>query len=288
MVRRRSRIDHRILDGYLTAETNILTAEEVKALVGTMRITVEELIEQLLPWTAKKAVAPVSGFKVGAVGRGESGNLYFGANIEFAGQAFHTTIHAEQCCLANLMSKGDTGLRALSLTASPCGHCRQFLNETNSASVLKLYLPGEEELNLSDLLPIGFGPKNLNIDFSLLDPQDHQLTLASKPDDELVEIALEAANSSYAPYSKSYAGVAIRTRNGQTFRGIYAESAAYNPSLLPLQACIANLVMAGRSMREIAKAVLVCKKDSRVNHAVTAQALLKSLTDVPLNIFQAE
>jgi cytidine deaminase len=287
-LRRRSRIDHRILDGFLTSETSFLMAEEVKALVGTMRITVEELIAQLLPWSSTRAIAPVSGFKVGAVGRGVSGNLYFGTNIEFVGQALHATIHAEQCCIANLMSKGDTGLRALNLTASPCGHCRQFLNETNSASEMKLYIPGQQALGLPTLLPEGFGPRDLNVEFSLLDPQDHRLQLQDAPGDELVEKALQASNQSYAPYSESYAGIAIRTRNGQIFHGIYAECAAYNPSLLPLQACIANLIMAGRSLNEISEAVLVNKKNSKVSHALTAQSLLKSLTDIPLKVYLAE
>ena len=46
----------------------------------------------------------------------------------------------------------------------------------------------------------------------------------------MVYVALEAANMSYAPYSKSYAGVALRTSRG-IIAGAHAENAAFNPSI---------------------------------------------------------
>lgn len=286
-MRRRSRIDHKILDGFLTRETAFLMAEEVKALVGTMRITVEELIEFLLPWTAGKAVVPVSKFKVGAVCRGDTGNLYFGANIEFAGQSLQTTVHAEQSCIANAMFHGENGIRALAVTATPCGHCRQFLNELNAASALKIQIPGSEPTVLADLLPINFGPQDLKVDKRMLDEQRHGLSLPDPMADPLVDKALQAANTCYAPYTSSFAGVALQTRNGQVFTGHYLENAAFNPGLLPMQACLSNMLMAGRSYPEIDRVVLVQAGHSTVNHVETSQALLKSVTPVPLVVHTA-
>ena len=286
-MRRKSRIDHKILDGYLTRETSHLIAEEVKALSGTMRITVEDLVNHLLPWAAGKAVVPVSKFKVGAVCRGNSGNLYFGANIEFANQPLHFTIHAEQSSIANAMFHGETGVKALSVTAAPCGHCRQFLNELNSAHELKINLPGDVTFRLPDLLPESFGPKELEIPYRLFDAQAHQLTLENGSGDPIVQKAVDAANTSYAPYSSSYAGVAIQTRNGQEFSGVYMENAAYNPSVLPLQACLSNILMAGRSYGDIARVVLVVKKGSPVNHARVAKELLQTILSVELQVFEA-
>jgi len=201
-----------------------------------MRITVEDLVNHLLPWAAGKSVVPISKFKVGAICRGNSGNLYFGANIEFGNQPLNSTIHAEQSSIANAMSLGESGIKALAVTASPCGLCRQFLNELNSAGQLKIHLPGDVLILLPDLLPGGFGPKELEIPYRLFDTQEHQLTLENGTDDSTVQKALHAANSSYAPYSSSFGGVAIQTGNGQEFTGTYMENAAYNPSLLPLQA----------------------------------------------------
>ena len=50
---------------------------------------------------------------------------------------------------------------------------------------------------------------------------------------------------SYAPYSKCPAGAAIITAEGGVYSGPYIESAAYNPSLPPLQTAIIDAVIDG-------------------------------------------
>lgn len=62
---------------------------------------------------------------------------------------------------------------------------------------------------------------------------DHGKTLDS--DNDLVISALAALNISHAPYSHNLSGVALRTKSGFVFTGAYAENAAFNPSLPPLQ-----------------------------------------------------
>ena len=286
-MRRRSKIDRKILDGFLTRETSFFMAEEVKALVGTMRVSVEQLVEMLLPWVAEKAIVPSSRFKVGAVSRGNSGNLYIGANIEFKGMPVYTTIHAEQASIANAMSHGETGIKALSVTAAPCGMCRQFLNELNTSAELKIQINNSEPVLLSEMLPHGFGPDDLNIPFKLMDVASKGFTLANPTDDKLAIKALEAANQSHSPYTSSHAGIAIKTRNGQMFVGHYIENAAYNPTMLPLQAGLSNLVMAGRSFAEISDVVLVHCEGSSVNHVEATQKLLDSICSVLLRVYKA-
>lgn len=289
MRRRRTRsIDNKILDGYLTRETRLFLAEEVKALTGTMRITVEELISQLLPWAAEKATVPISRYKVGAICRGSSGILYVGANLEFQSQALNTVVHAEQSAIANAMANGEQGIKALAVSAAPCGMCRQFLAELNSAETLTIQISSAEPVPFKNLLPERFGPDNLDKKQCLFDPPAHQLTLEKETDDQLAKTALNAANASYAPYSESPAGVAIQTRNGQVFSGHYIENAAYNPSLLPLQACLSNLNVAGRRFQEISDAVLVCKKGPAVDHVRTARQLFDSVCETPLRVFAAK
>ncbi len=287
-MRRRSKIDKKILDGFLTRETSFLMAEEVKALVGTMRISVEQLVEQLLPWAAEKAIVPASRFKVGAVSRGSSGNLYLGANIEFKDMPVYTTIHAEQASIANAVSHGETGIKALSVTAPPCGMCRQFLSELNTSAEMKIQVGNTEAVLLPQLLPRGFGPDNLDVRFKLMDEVSKGFSFKNPTDDELANKALEAANKSHSPYTLSHAGIAVKTRNGQTFIGHYLENAAYNPSMLPLQAGLSNLVMAGRNFAEISDVVLVHGQDASVNHVEAAQSLLRSISSVPLRVYKAE
>lgn len=50
---------------------------------------------------------------------------------------------------------------------------------------------------------------------------------------------------SYSPYSKCPAGAAIITSDGDVYSGPYVESAAYNPSIPPLQTAIIDAVIDG-------------------------------------------
>lgn len=276
-------MDDKILDGYFPpAFPGVLAAIEVKALVGTMRITVEELILQLLPKAASRAIVPISGYKIGAISRGVSGNLYFGANIEFVGEALNTTVHAEQASIALALSNGEKGLRAITVDAPPCGHCRQFINEINTADKLTIQLPNQPIIPFRTLLPDNFGPQHLNIESRLMDGVTQSFDLETPSDDPIVQKALLAASISYAPYTKNYAGMAIETNNGEVYMGIYAENAAYNPSLQPLQAAIANMIMTGKTYRDIKTAVLIQTRTAKIDLAISTQQLLKSISNIPL------
>ena len=115
--------------------------------------SVSELMIVLLPIAQTYAVCPISNFKVGAVIEGDSGALHFGANFEAGGHALGFTIHAEQSAVAHALAHSETGVRRIAVTAAPCGHCRQFLNELPDAGRLSVLLPGRDAAVLSDLLP---------------------------------------------------------------------------------------------------------------------------------------
>src|SRR5215212_4473716 len=169
----------------------------------------------LLPEAAKFARPPVSNFYVGAVVRGmTTGTLYMGANLEFAGEALSFTVHAEQSAVTSAWIHGEHGIDLIAVTAAPCGYCRQFLNELAAPLTIAI---GEETHTLADLLPRAFGPRDLGIDGGLMAPVDHNLAIDET--DELAQAAFHAAKMSYAPYSRSYAGVALRTGDGQVFFG---------------------------------------------------------------------
>ena len=227
------------------------------------------------------AIPPISNFYVGAVARGLSGRVYLGANFEFAGQALSFTVHAEQAAVVQAMAGGETGLELIAVSAAPCGSCRQFLQELTSAATLQIVIPNRPPTLLSSLLPEAFGPSDLGVSAALMSPQAHGLTLEAP--DPLAAAALAAANASYAPYSHSYAGVALQTRDGAIYSGSVAENAAYNPSLSPMEAAIVNLVMGGgKAYADIAEAVLVEVKDAKASQADAARAVLGAIGDVPL------
>ena len=227
------------------------------------------------------AIPPISNFFVGAVARGLSGKLYLGANFEFTGQALSFCVHAEQAAVAQAMSGGETGIDTIAVSAAPCGYCRQFLWELSTAATLQVVIPDREPAPLASLLPHAFGPRDLGVDAALMSPQSNGLALDAP--DELAAAALAAANASYAPYSRGYAGVALRTRDGAIVTGGIAENAAYNPSMSPMEAAIVNLVIgAGKSYADIADAVLVESASAPVSQLDATRAVLGSISDVAL------
>ena len=262
--------------GYLPAA---VVAELVAA--GT---TVEQLMLDLIPLAQKFAIPPISNFFVGTVALGNSGSIYFGANYEFVGQALSFTIHGEQAATAHALSYGESGIQKLAVSAAPCGYCRQFLNELTTASTLQVLLPNVPAASLQSLLPNAFGPADLGITAGLMSAQEHNLTLGDDADD-LAAAALTAANTSYAPYSYSYAGVALRTKDGSIYTGSIAENAAFNPSLSPLEAAIVALIIrGGKSYADITDAVLVEVPNAKASQLGAARAVLETVTDVPLRV----
>lgn len=222
------------------------------------------LMDDLLPAARAKAIVPISGFAVGAVARGRSGALHLGSNLEFPGHPLNASVHAEQAAVVSAWMRGEHGIDVLATTETPCGHCRQFLNELASAEDLTVLVHGKAAVRLSDLLPAAFGPSDLGISAALMRSDPQPLQLAS-PDshngDEagaaLVAEALEAAQRSYAPYSKTYSGVALGLADGSVRTGRYAESAAFNPSLSPLQIALSGLALDGIPFAAIRAAALV-------------------------------
>lgn len=81
----------------------------------------------------KQAYAPYSKFHVGAALRSESGQVYFGANVENA--SYGLTRCAEQSAVQTLASRGERHFDDIVVyseaepPASPCGACRQILFE---------------------------------------------------------------------------------------------------------------------------------------------------------------
>ena len=113
-----------------------ISPEQFECLLSTTHMTDTELRLALLPLAASYAVVPISNFYVGAIVRGTSGRLYFGANMEFENASMACTIHAEQSAISHAWIKGEVGIKDVTINYSPCGHCRQFMNELTSARIV--------------------------------------------------------------------------------------------------------------------------------------------------------
>jgi len=136
---------------------------------------------------------------------------------------------------------------------------------------------GAPRTSLAALLPDAFAPAALGRAAGLLATPTRRLALDHPDDDELVAAALAAAQRSYAPYTATEAGVALRLRSGAIVTGSYAESAAYNPGLPPLQMALSRRVFEGREGDEIVAAVLVAVGHAQIDHAGVARPLLTAV-----------
>ncbi len=262
----------------------VILAENAQIIATSLQQPVEELMLKLLPLASLYARPPISKFKVGAVSRGESGNLYLGANLEFIGQALSMSVHAEQAAVNNAWLNGEIGLSSIAINYLPCGYCRQFLNELLTAASLKILLPTQPIKRLTDLLPEPFSPSDLGIKGGLMQTENHQLQLQRSGNDSVILAALSAANKSYAPYSKGYSGVALLTTDGTIYTGHYAENVAFNPSMSPLQSALSQLNLGGNIYQDIQRVVLVESLASKCSQIDVSRNVLNSVCNVVLEV----
>ncbi len=252
-----------------------IPADDVKYVVDTEGTSIDALMIGFLPLARTYSRPPLSNFRVGAVVRGSSGSLYLGANIEIPGHALGLAVHAEQAALSNAYMHDEQGVAAVAVTAAPCGHCRQFMNELSTEGEIQVLVMKNSATRVSSLLPMAFGPQDLGLKHGAFPATPVELALPKVTSDDVAAAALAAARKSYAPYTKAYSGIAIRTKAARTYQGSYIENAAFNPSLSPFQVALVALILAGEDGSMISTVVLV-----EVEGAVISQ---KSVTDAALS-----
>ena len=128
-----------------------------------------------------KAYAPYSHFHVGAALAFDDGSVVSAANVENA--SYGLSLCAETVAVASAMAQGRRGgllavavaggpsaengdARPANAPVTPCGRCRQVLNELAGMGgtdplVWCLGADGVLEMRLSELLPHAFGPDNV-------------------------------------------------------------------------------------------------------------------------------
>ncbi|WP_229602850.1 cytidine deaminase [Vibrio parahaemolyticus] len=259
-----------------------LSAQQFEQLLSATSLSDKELRVALLPFAAAYSYAPISEFYVGAIVRGLSGRLYFGANMEFFGVQLGQTVHAEQSAISHAWMKGEHGVKDITINFSPCGHCRQFMNELSTAKELKVQLPERDEKSLHEYLPEAFGPADLGIESGLMAEVKHQFVCDDE--DALIQQAVEAMNMSHAPYTNNLSGLALELANGRVFKGAYAENAAFNPSSPPLQVALIQVLLAGETFDSIKAAALVENSKGKISHLADTQSTLEALNpDIPVS-----
>lgn len=255
----------------------ILTAAEAQTLLANENCSIEKLLVNLLPIARLYSRPPVSDFRVGAIARSETGNLYFGANLELPPNILGCSVHAEQSATSNAFMAGETGILDVAVNAAPCGHCRQFLHEMVGKQDIRIVMESGTS-PLSALLPSPFGPKNLGQSQNPFSNSPHSLRLVEKESEPITQQALTAAARSYAPYSKSPSGVAIETTAGVICTGSYIENVAFNPSLSPILVALAAMIRAREPLSSISKVVLVERERSPISQLAMTRSVLDAIT----------
>ncbi|MFV0575992.1 MAG: cytidine deaminase [Vibrio sp.] len=251
--------------------------EEYQEFLAQSGLTDTEFKLALLPLAAQRAYCAISDFHVGAIVEGTSGKVYFGANIEISDVQLNQTVHAEQSAISHAWMKGETGIKNITINYTPCGHCRQFMNELNGVDDLSIQLPERPAFTLAQLLPESFGPKDLGIEARLMDGKTQHYQFDHQDTQPCLEAALDAMNLSHAPYSQDHSGVALQIQSGEIYAGSYAENAAFNPSLPPLQVAINLLLLAGKSLKDIQSAVLLEHSTASTSHLAETQSVLEAI-----------
>ena len=109
-----------------------------------------------------RAMAPYSGYRVGAVLEDAAGEIHPGVNIESV--SYGLTLCAERNALFGALARGAREFRRIAVVSGSehpvrmCGACRQVLLEYAPDLLVILERPGgaPEEVPIRDLLPLPF------------------------------------------------------------------------------------------------------------------------------------
>ena len=139
------------------------------------QVMVEKLIDTAIE-QLKFSYTPYSNFKVGAALLAKNGEIFTGCNIENA--SYTPTNCAERTAFFKAVSEGVREFRAICIVGgkdgklteytAPCGVCRQVMMEFCDYETFLIILGTSPKdykiMTLKEILPLGFGPKNLNIE----------------------------------------------------------------------------------------------------------------------------
>lgn len=146
-------------------EEKILSAIGMSREENAAPLVTDETLLAMAREAMQRSYSPYSHYPVGAALLCADGRVFQGCNIENA--SFGLTNCAERTAIFKAVSEGAMEFTTIAIASKesapwPCGACRQVLNEfAPNIRVLVTWKDGVEEAKLSELLPHGFGPKQL-------------------------------------------------------------------------------------------------------------------------------
>ena len=214
------------------------------------------LLERCLGFRAKMDFPAISNFRVIAALLGKNGQVYMGTNFEGAGM--DDILCAERTAVVNANMSGVRQFTHIAVIGdqkfgvgtepvTPCGACRQVLNEVaelSGAPITVISSNGDgTATHLTDtatLLPYSFGPKALSVDLGMHCVGHDSMSMVTASKDCSMErmsaLALEALRSAYAPYYPPSPATALLTKSGDIFLGAEFQNASYGLTITALMA----------------------------------------------------
>jgi len=126
---------------------------------------IEDLMSHAIE-ASKKAYSPYSKFNVGSAVITDDGAIFSGCNVENV--SFGLTICAERTAIVKAISEGHKNIKAIAIYSpsgdiSPCGACRQFINEFGT-DILVIYSLNDSIRikTIKELLPDVFSEETLS------------------------------------------------------------------------------------------------------------------------------
>jgi cytidine deaminase len=266
--------------------TSLRAALEDPGFSGSLDERYTASVQALLPLASAFSVHPISGFAVGAIARGASGKLYLGANMEFQGMPLNASLHAEQSAILNAWMHEESAVVALHVSEIPCGHCRQFLRELSNFDSLELDINGRA-YSPTELLPDAFGDLPAS-GRGLMDSRAASLEAVRPDPDTSQQRAINAAQRSFVPYSRSPEGFVVECLNGRFFTGRAAECIAFNPSVPGVLVALNQRNLSASRQVSITTATQA-KLATAINNPLNfARCLIQSVSNATVRVVQMD
>jgi len=261
-----------------------LTAKETNDIAAASKISHREIMFMLLNAASLIAAERNESSFGSAVVEGGSGALYAGIPVSWKSKDIKFVAHGPQSAVLNAWHQGETEIRNIVTETPLCVCCRQFLREIWTWEKIEILLAesGFETLKKGSITEGKFdlrGLKLAGIKARLMNELRRNLTLGKPQDNEMTNIALNAASDSYVPYSHNYAGVAIKTKNGHVHQGRCLEIHDSIAGLLAIESGLINLILGGDTVSDVAEVHLVEKRSAVTQFSATQK--LAMAMDVP-------
>ena len=194
----------------------------------------------------------------------DTGCFYLGFNYETPAAWIGFSVHGEQCVTHNvLVHRAIPSVLVVSQT--PCGHCRQFLNQFAWIRTLAIHIIAlNGTFSIDDLLPHSFSPAHLPpITLTLPTVVRDTITLrgTAEPLRPLIPRLMERLKDCRVDNLPFHAAAAL-VRGDRLFVGLLIESCAHNPTFHPVNGAVTQLRLADHALAPVDGLIFIEREDA--------------------------